>query len=91
MSFRACHNAKKYLRHKQFELYSETYDTSQLYKLDATFTERYRFFEGTTAFESVNFPNRFIRHQNFRLKLHVYDATSLYKKDASFYEIQYNN
>ena len=86
VSFRSCNNTKKYLRHRDNELYSDTYEDSQLYRMDATFTERERFFHRTTAYESVNYPGRFIRHADFQLRLQAYDASSLYKKDASYFE-----
>ena len=86
VSFRSCYNAKKYLRHSFFVIYSDSYDSSSIFKLDATFTEREIFFYGTTAYESVNYPNHFIRHRNSRLHLDAYDAAAIYKKDASFYE-----
>lgn len=66
---------------------SNDYEKFTAFKLDATFTEHDRFFQGATAYESVNYPNRFIRHSSLRLSLDPYDAAPLYKKDASFYEI----
>ena len=83
MSFRACYNATKYLRHSNFLLWEYPY--GPLYKKDATFTVRKnKFFPGTDAYESVNYPGYFIRHQSYRLKISNYDGTQLYKNDASF-------
>ena len=87
VSFRSCHDARKYLHHTGFLLYNDDFVNTQLFKLDATFTERERFYPGTTAYESVNYPNYFIRHQFFRLRLHTYSAAPLYKKDVSFFEV----
>ena len=86
VSFRSCYDATKYLYHRNFEFYSGGFENSRQFKLDATFTERERFFQGTTAYESVNFPSRFIRHHHFRLRLDPYSAASTYRNDASFYE-----
>lgn len=83
VSFRACYNATKYLRHSNFLLWEYPY--GPLYKKDATFTVRKnKFFPGTDAYESVNYPGYFIRHQSYRLKISNYDGTQLYKNDASF-------
>ena len=35
VSFRSCYNARKYLRHRDFELYSDNYQDAQLYRMDA--------------------------------------------------------
>ena len=87
VSFRSCHNARKYLRHSNNLMYGDNFENSQLFKLDATFTERNQIFPGTNAYESVNYPNHFIRHQGVLLHLHPYSAASLYKKDASYFAI----
>lgn len=87
VSFRSCHNARKYLRHTGFLLYNDDFENTQLFKLEATFSERKRFYPGTTAYESVNNPNCFIRHQYWRLRLHSYSAAPLYKNDVSFIEV----
>ena len=87
VSFRSCHNARKYLRHTGFLLYSDNFENTQQFKLEATFSERKRFYPGTTAYESVNNPNYFMRHQYWRLRLHTYSAAPLYKKDVSFFEV----
>lgn len=87
VSFRSCYNATNYLRHVEYLLYNQNYEESRVYKLDATFTERDRFFSGTTAYESVNLPNYFVRHAGYRLRIDSYDVQNLFKQDASFYEV----
>lgn len=87
VAFRSCYNATNYLRHKDFLLKIDPFEYTQLFKLDATFTERRRFHVGTTAYESVNYPNKFIRHHYWRLRLDDYSAASIYKADASFKEL----
>ena len=89
MSFRSCYDARKYLHHSQFLLYNDNFQRTQQFKLDATFSERNRFYPGTTAYESVNHPNRFIRHYHWRLRLDTYSAAPLYKKDASYLEVDH--
>ena len=85
VSFRYCSDATKYLRHRGFNLYADPYDSTVLFRKDATFTIREDiWFDGFDAFESVNFPKHFIRHQGYRLKISSYDGSELYKKDASF-------
>ena len=87
VSFRSCYNARKYLRHSNSLMYGDNFENSQQFKLDSTFSERKRFYPGTTAYESINYPNRFIRHGGLRLRLNPYSAAPLYKKDASYFEI----
>jgi hypothetical protein len=87
VSFRSCHNARKYLRHSKGHLYNDNFENTRLFKLDATFTERKQFYPGTTAYESVNYPNSFVRHYRGRLRIDSYSAAPLYKKDASYYEV----
>ena len=50
LSFGSCHDARKYLRHRNNQLYKENYQDSEGYRMDATFTERKRFFDRTTAY-----------------------------------------
>ena len=89
VSFRSCSDATKYLRHRDYLLYEDSYSSTVLYKLDATFTVREdKWFNGYEAVESVNFPQHFIRHQGFRLKISAYDNTQIYKHDASFRAVQ---
>ncbi len=57
------------LRHKNFRVYLERNDGSELFKKDATFevTQGNAAQEGAISFRSVNFPNHFLRHKNFEL------------------------
>ena len=87
VSFRSCYNARKYLRHYRGLLYSDNFENTRLFRLDATFSKRNRFYPGTTAYESVNYPNAFIRHKYGRLCLDSYSAAPLYKKDASYFKV----
>ena len=86
VSFRAGYDSTKYLRHANFLLWEHSYDTSDLFKKDATFVVRTdKWFDGYDAYESTNYPTRFIRHQGYRLKIHSYDGSQLFKKDGSFH------
>ena len=89
VSFRSCSDATKFLRHRGYLLYEDSYSSPVVYKKDATFTvRRDKWFDGYEAFESVNFPEYFIRHQGYRLKISAYDGIQLYKNDASFRVVQ---
>ena len=85
VSFRGCLDATKYLRHSGFVLWEHPYDSSLLYKKDATyFMHKNKWFNGYDAYESINFPLYFIRHQYYRLKISDYDGSHLFKLDGSF-------
>ena len=85
VSFRSCSDSTKYLRHRGYNLFEDSYSATLLYQLDATFTvHEDKWFDGFDAFESVNFPQHFIRHRNYRLRIDNYDGSQLYKNDASF-------
>ena len=85
VSFRSCSDSTKFLRHRGYFLYADSYSSAVLYLKDATFTMRKdKWFDGYAAFESVNYPEHFIRHQGYRLRISAYDGKELYKKDASF-------
>merc|ERR1712168_54066 len=43
-----------------------------------------KYFDGFTAYESVNYPNQFIRHANFILWLNHDDGSALFKAGASW-------
>ncbi len=95
VSFRACNDATKYLRHANFNLQQHSFHDSTLYRLDATFIEHKNkwFHQPFTywAYESINFPLHFIRHQNFRLKISDFDGSVRYREDATFRKTrQYN-
>ena len=86
ISFESLDKPGHYLRHKNFLLYLETNDGTQLFRKDACFHQRdNHFFDGFAAFESVNFPNFYIRHSGFRLRISKNVATdALLKVDSSF-------
>ena len=85
VSFRACHDATKYLRHADYVLWEHPVDYSIPYRKDATFIQHKNiWYFGYDAYESFNYPLHFIRHQNSRLKISSYDGSVLYENDASF-------
>ena len=87
VSFRSCYDARKYLRHRNNLLHNDNFENTHQFKLNATFTERERFYPGTVAYESVNYPNTFVRHYYLRLRMDSYSAEPIYKKDASYFEV----
>ena len=87
-SFRSCNDATKYLRHSNYDFWEHFYENSDLYRKEATFFQhKDKWFNGYSAYESINFPLHFIRHQNFRLRISPYDGSVPYKKDGSFHAI----
>jgi len=74
-----------FFRHRNYELWLDNFDGSDLYRKDATF----RVVPGLAdndahSFESVNFPGHFIRHQNYVLFIHRHDGSPLLAADATF-------
>jgi len=74
------------LRHRNFEVWLDEVDASQLYSDDSSFIVRAGNAGGiSVSFESKNYPGRFIRHSGFQLYIHPSDGSDLFKADSSFY------
>lgn len=94
VSFESVERPGLFLRHCCYVMWLHPHDGTApgdddggLYRRDATFHRRHdRFFPGSVAFESVNFPGFFVRHEHFRLKIARLDGSDLSHNDASFYE-----
>ena len=85
VSIQSATDQNKYLRHRGFLLYEDSFANTDLYRKDACFFYwKDKWFPGHDAFESFNYPGRFIRHSGFRLRLHQYVSTALFEMDASF-------
>jgi hypothetical protein len=85
ISFESPNYAGRFIRHKNFQLWIDPDDGSDLFKQDASFHPRPRPYNETlVSFESVNFPGYFIRHKNFQLWIDPDDGSDLFKQDASF-------
>ncbi|XP_013419451.1 uncharacterized protein LOC106180106 [Lingula anatina] len=88
VSFMSLEHPCSYLRHYNYFLNLESSKNprnANIFDEDATFVPRPNlFFQGYTAFESVNFPNHFIRHAGYRLQIRPNDGSLLFKRDASF-------
>jgi len=85
VSIQSATNQNKYLRHRGFLLYEDSFTDTNLYRKDACFFYwQDKWFPGHDAFESFNYPGRFIRHSGYRLHLHQYEGVALFEMDASF-------
>jgi hypothetical protein len=72
-----------YLRHRNWEIWLEKYDGSDLFKKDATWIQKSGLCGQGTSFESCNYPGKYIRHSSFLLYL-TECTNTLDKQDASF-------
>jgi len=74
-----------FFRHRNYEIWLDPFDGSELGRKDATF----RLVQGLAdfdaySFESINFPGHFIRHQDYVMFIHRNDGTPLFAADATF-------
>jgi len=75
-----------FMRHRDFLLYTEKSDGSEIFKDDASF----KIVNGlsgvfkSVSFESSNYPGYFIRHENGRCRISRNDNTQLFFDDASW-------
>jgi hypothetical protein len=77
----------RFVRHKNFQLWIDPDDGSDLFKNDATFRRRPGLFDNNlVSFESVNHPGYYIRHKNYWLWIDLYDGSGLFMHDATFQE-----
>ena len=86
ISFESANYPNHFMRHRNYEIWLDKRDDSDLYKNDASFIVRPALNgkEGYISFESVNYPGRFIRHSGYVLWIHQSDESQLFKDDASF-------
>jgi len=86
ISFKSSNYPDRFLRHRNFEVWLDPKDGSDLYNKDSTFIVRpaNNGKAGYVSFQSVNYPDRFIRHAGFLLWLHPSDGSALFKDDSSF-------
>ncbi|SFK96926.1 AbfB domain-containing protein [Methylorubrum salsuginis] len=91
LSFQSSTSANQYLRHQNFGVLQQNNDGGDLFKQDATFTQRTAL-AGTcgcntgacASYEAVNWPGYYVRHQNYSFYLAKFDGSDLFKQDASF-------
>merc|ERR1712178_390295 len=79
-SFRSVNYPDRYLRHKNFELWLDENDGSDLFDQDTTFCLA----GDPVRFKSYNFRDKSMRHRGFRVKLHEYEDNELYAMDSTF-------
>ena len=84
-SLRPTNFPDRFLRHRDFQLWVDAQEESDLFKQDASF----KIVSGLAdaagiSFESVNFPGHFIRHRGFELFNDCNDHSDLFKLDATF-------
>ena len=84
-----------FLRHYGYRLYLEPSANPRnpgLFAKDATFTERANaFFDGFTAFQSVNYPDYYISFDKWRrLYIRRFENTKVFNQSASFAAITGN-
>jgi hypothetical protein len=72
-----------YLRHKNWEIWLERSDGSDVFKKDATWTQKSGLYGCGISFESYNYPGKYIRNSNSFLYL-TKCTTTLDKENASF-------
>lgn len=84
VSFQSVNFPDRYLRHRNGEIWLDTYDGSALFRADATFYKRPGLANSAyVSFESYNFPGRYIRHRNWLLYNEAV-STDLGRRDATF-------
>jgi hypothetical protein len=87
ISFESVEHPGHYLRHYAYVLYLNAYDSSDLFKQDATFYVQSGWADsGSVSFKSYNFPSRYIRHSSLGLQIDPVDSGSSNgtKEDATF-------
>lgn len=86
ISFQSLNYPDHYIRHKNYELWSDVYESSDLYKHDSSFKVQpaNNGKAGYFSFESTNYPGRFWRHSNYLGYIHPSDGTQLFNEDSSF-------
>jgi len=84
VSFESTNYPGVYLRHRNWEMWADRFDGSQLNKMDASFIQRAGNAGQGVSFESTNYPGRFIRHAGYLLWVHQKDGSDLFNKDSSF-------
>lgn len=86
VSFQSSNYPNYYLRHRNYELWLDAYESSDLYNNDSSFTVRSALNgqAGFVSFESVNYPGYYIRHSNYLLYINQNDGSDLFKSDSSF-------
>jgi hypothetical protein len=85
LSFQSVNYPDRFVRHKNYQLWLDPNDGSDLFNSDATFRRRPGLADDRfISLESVNYPGCFIRHKNYRLWIDPHDGSGLFKHDATF-------
>ena len=90
ISFESVSHPGHYLRHRNYEVWLDPFQDTQLFRADASFLAVTGLAGQGVSYRSVNYPDRYIRHQNYLLFVHPYENTSLFLNDASFVPLAAN-
>jgi hypothetical protein len=82
-----------YLRHRNYEIWLDKNNNTDLFRKDASFKVHDGLAQPSAidrpyqyvSFESTNYPGYFIRHQNYLLRIDKDNGSQLFKKDATFF------
>lgn len=85
ISFQSVQEPDKYLRHAGFVMWLHNNNNSELFYKDSSFyIKENLYFDGYTAYESVNYRNYYISLQGDRLKIIPNNNSNEYKTNTSF-------
>jgi hypothetical protein len=85
ISFESKNYPGRFICDRNYQLWIDPNDGSDLFKLHATFQQQSGLADGAmVSFESVNFTGNFIRHKNYQLWIEPNDGSDLFRQDATF-------
>ena len=84
ITFESVRSPGYFLRHRNFEIWLDRSDGTELFRKDATFTVEAGLAGSGVSYHSINYPDHYIRHQNFNLYIQPLEDSDLYRKDTSF-------
>ena len=73
-----------FLRHRNYEMWLDKKDSSQLYDLDSSFQVVSGLNGEGVSFRSKNYPDHYVRHRGYKCYINKSDGSSLFKKDATW-------